>query len=133
MSQETRLVGTSNYAKRIGKLVSRLASGREDILIIGEIGAGRRTLAWEIHNARGKKRPYVLVDGRTAIDEECRAIFTGHQVDVAENMTGRRPTVVQDQATVTVADAELLAPQNQELLLRFFKDGRKRYSAVKVI
>lgn len=133
MNQETRLVGTSNYAKRIGKLVPRLATGKEDILIVGELGSGRRTLAWEIHNARGKKRQYVLIDGRTAVDEEVRACITAQQVDVAEMMTGRKPAVVQDQATVTIADMELLAPQNQELVVRFLKEGRKRYGGCKVI
>lgn len=133
MAQETRLVGTSNYAKRINKLVPRLAVGKEDVLIVGEIGSGRRTLAWEIHNARGKKRQYVLIDGRTALDEEVRASITAQQVEVVEMMTGRKPAVVQDQATMTVADIELLAPQNQELFLRFLKEGRKRYSGCKVI
>jgi DNA-binding NtrC family response regulator len=133
MIQETRLVGISNYAKRMGRLVPKLASGKEDVLVIGEVGSGRRTLAWEIHNARGKKRQYVLIDGRTALDEEVRASITGQQVDMAETLTGRKPSVVQEHATVTVADLELLAPHNQELLLKFLKEGRKRYSGTKVI
>jgi DNA-binding NtrC family response regulator len=134
MAQESRLVGTSNFAKRIGKLISRLASGREDVLIVGESGSGRRTLAWEIHHARGgKKRQYVLIDGRTALDEEVRAGITGQQVDIVEAMTGRKPPVVQDQATVTIADLESLAPQSQEMLLRFLKEGRKRYGACKLV
>ncbi len=133
MTQESRIVGTSNYAKRIGKLLPRLASGKEDILIIGEAGSGRRTLALEIHAARGKRRPYVLVDARTAPDEEIRASITGQQTEAAEATTGRKVAVVQDHATLVMADAELLAPQNQELLLRFLKEGKKRYSTVKVI
>jgi len=87
----------------------------------------------EIHTARGKKRPYILVDARTAPDEEIRASITSQQIEAAETMTGRKAATVQDQATLVIADLELLAPQNQELLLRFLKDGRKRYSAVKVI
>lgn len=134
MAQESRLVGTSNFAKRIGKLVPRLASGKEDVLIVGETGSGRRTLAWEIHCARGnKKRQYILIDGRSALDEEVRASITGQQVDVVEAMTGRKPATVQDQATVAIADLELLAPQNQELVLRFLKEGRKRYGGCKVV
>jgi two-component system response regulator HydG/two-component system response regulator AtoC len=133
MAQESRLVGTSNYAKRISRLAPRLAAGKADVLIVGEAGAGRRTLAFEIHSARGRKRSYVLVDARTAFDEEVRASMTGQHVDMAEVMTGRKPAVVQDQATLVIADAELLAPQNQELLLRFLKEGRKRYSGIKVI
>lgn len=133
MTQDSRLVGTSNFAKRISKLVPRLASGKEDVLIIGEEGSGKRTLAFEIHAARGKKKPYILIEGRTATDEEVRAVITGQHTDVAEALTGRKPSAVQDQATVVAADAEMLAPQNQELLIRFLKEGRKRYTGIKVI
>jgi DNA-binding NtrC family response regulator len=133
MGQETRLVGTSNFAKRINKLIPRFASGKEDILFVGENGSGRRTVALEIHSARGKKKPYVLVDAGTATDEEVRAAITGQNAEAAETMTGRKPVVVQDNATLVLADAEMLTPQSQELLVRFFREGRKRYSAVKVI
>lgn len=133
MSQDTRLVGPSNFAKRASRLVPRLASGKEDILVVGEVGSGRRTIALEIHNVRGRKRQPVLIDGRTAFDEEVRANITGSHMDIAESMTGRKPSAVQDQSTVIIADMELLAPQNQELVLRFLKDGRKKYSGTKVI
>ncbi len=133
MTQDSRLVGTSNFAKRINKLIPRLASGKEDVLIIGEEGSGRRTLAFEIHSARGKKKPYVLVESRTATDEEVRAVITGQHTDAAEALTGRKPSVIQDQAALVVADVEMLAPQNQELLIRFLKEGRKRYTGIKVI
>lgn len=133
MAQDTRVVGSSNFAKRLGKLVQRLASGREDILLVGEVGSGRRSIAIEIHNARGRKRQHVLIDGRTAFDEEVRASITGQHTDVAESMTGRKPPVVQDQSTVTIADMELLGPHNQEIVLRFLKEGRKKYSGTKVI
>lgn len=133
MAQDTRLVGTSNFSKRLGRLIARLASGKEDVLLVGEVGSGRRTIAIEIHNARGKKRQHVLIDGRTAFDEEVRASITGQHTDAAESMTGRKPPVVQDQSTVTIADMELLAPHNQELALRFLKEGRKKYPGSKVI
>lgn len=133
MAQESRLAGTSNFAKRITKLVPRLASGKEDVLVIGEEGSGRHTLAFEIHGARGKKHAYVLIEARTAADEEVRAIITAQHIDAAEALTGRKPTTVQDQATLTVADVELLAPQNQELLVKFLKEGRKHFSGIKVI
>ncbi len=133
MAQDARLLGPSSFAKRIGKLVQRLASGKEDVLVMGEIGSGRRSLALEIHNARGRKRQHVLIDGRTAFDEEVRASITGQHIDAAEAMTGRKPSVVQDHATVIIADLEDFAPQNQELVLRFLKEGRKKYSGVKVV
>jgi DNA-binding NtrC family response regulator len=133
MTQETRIPGASSYAKRINKLIPRLATGKEDVLIVGESGSGRRTLALEIHNARGKRKPYILLDARSAIDIEVRSTITGQDPDEAEAMTGRKPTMVQDGATLVLADIEVLTPQSQELLIRFFKEGRKRFGNVKVI
>jgi DNA-binding NtrC family response regulator len=74
-----------------------------------------------------------LIDGRTVIDEEVRASLTGERADVAELMTGRQPAVVQEQCTLTIADLEALAPHNQELLLRFLRDGRKKFPGCRVI
>jgi len=133
MSQELRLVGTSSFAKRVVKQVAKLGAGREDVLVVGEIGSGRRTVAWEIHNAKGKKKPYVLIDSRAISTEEIRAIFTGQDQEAAELMTGRKPALISDQATVTVADAEWLAPHNQALISSFLKEGRKKFGGLKVI
>jgi DNA-binding NtrC family response regulator len=133
MIQELRLVGSSTFAKRIVKQVARIGGGREDVLIVGETGSGRRTVAWEIHNAKGKKKPYVLIDARAMGTEEIRAIFTGHDPESAELMTGRKPITISDNATVTIADADLLAPHNQALVSSFLKEGRKKVAGLKVI
>lgn len=133
MTQESRLVGTSPFAKRIAKQVARLGVGREDVLILGETGSGRRTVAWEIHNARGKKKPYVLIDARSMVSEEIHAIFTGQNPEAAEAISGRRPPTFCENATITVADADMLAPHLQALLSFFLKEGRKKVAGAKVI
>jgi DNA-binding NtrC family response regulator len=133
MAHQTRIVGTSTFARRIGKMLSKLAAGKEDILLVGESGTGRRTIAWEIHGARGKKRPYILVNGRSVVDEEFRATITGQHIENAEELIGRKPATLQDNATLCVADADLLGSHNLDILNRFMKDGRKKFSGIKMI
>lgn len=133
MAQESRLAGASPFAKRIVRQVSKLAQGKEDVLLIGEPGVGRRTIAWEIHNARGKKRPFVLLDGTTATDAELRSVLGNGDPDQAEAVTGRRPVSLVDHATLVIADVDSLNPHNQSLVSAFLKEGRKKYAGLKVI
>ena len=133
MAQSSRLAGVSPFAKKIVRYVTKLAGGKNDILMVGESGSGRRTIAWEIHNARAKKKPFVLLDATTASDAELRAVLADGDAGQVESLTGRKPAVLTDYATLTIGDAEKLAPHNQVLLQSFLKEGRKKYSGLKVI
>ena len=133
MGHDSRLAGNSQFAKKIVRQVQKLAQGKEDVLLVGEPGAGKRTIAWEIHNERGKKKPYVLVDVASAIDIEFRAALMGTNADLVEAMTGRKRIQLADHATLAVADADKLTPQDQALLTSFLKEGRKKYTGIKVI
>jgi DNA-binding NtrC family response regulator len=133
MPQDQKLAGTSPFAKRISKQMQKLAQGREDVLLLGEPGTGRRTIAQEIHAERGKKRAIVILDGLTATDAEVRVLLAGGDADAAETGTGRRFASLGDAATLVIADLEALAPHNQVLFVGFLKEGRKKYSGLKVI
>ena len=133
MTQESRLRGISPFAKRLGRQIQKLAQNREDVLLSGESGTGRRTIALDIHNERGKKRPFVLLDASSAADVELRAVFTGADADMVQTMTGRRPASLADQATLTIAEADKLVPHNQTMLVSFLKEGRKKFTGLKII
>ncbi len=133
MAQESKLAGNSAFAKKIVKQVSKLAQGKEDILLLGEAGSGRRTIAFEIHAERGKKKNIVLLDSCSATDAEIRAVLASGDAGAAEAMTGRRMTGLADYATLIVSDIESMAPHNHSLLTSFLKDGRKKYAGLKVI
>jgi DNA-binding NtrC family response regulator len=133
MAQDQKLIPNSTFAKRITKQIQKLVQGKEDIIVQGEAGSGRKTIAQEIHSERGKKRPIVILECLTATDGEARAIIAGGDAAAAEATTGRRITPLADAATLVVADLESLAPHNQMLLASFLKEGRKKFPAVKVI
>jgi DNA-binding NtrC family response regulator len=133
MPQEQKTTGNSPFARRITKQVQKLAQAKEDVLLLGEKGSGRKTIAQDIHGERGKKRIIVIIDGLTATDAEVRVVLAGGDPDAAEAATGRRLSSLGDSGTLVIADLEHLAPHNQALLAGFLKDGRKKYSGLKVI
>ncbi len=133
MAQDSKLSGSSPFAKKIVKQVQKLAQGREDVLLVGESGSGRKTIALEIHAERGRKKPVVLVDGMTATDAEIRAVLAGADAAAAELQTGRRMSPPVDYGTVIIADLDQMAPHNQAATAAFLKEGRKKYTALKVI
>ncbi|MFN0158649.1 MAG: helix-turn-helix domain-containing protein [Bacteroidota bacterium] len=132
MAQESKLGGNSPFAKRIVKQVSRLAQGKEDILLLGEPWSGRKMIAFEVHAERGKKKPVVLLDSLSATDVEIRSVIAGGDATAAEASTGRRMAGLTDQATLIVSDIESMAPHNQSLLVSFLKEGRKKYTGLRV-
>lgn len=133
MPQDQKLAAASPFARRITKQVQKLAQGKEDVLLLGEPGSGRKTIAQEIHTERGKKRPLLLLDGLTVTDAEVRVALAGGDPEAAEATTGRRLNPLTEGATLVVADLEHLAPHNQALLASFLKEGRKKYPGLKVI
>jgi DNA-binding NtrC family response regulator len=48
MSAEVHIVGKSKHVERLRKLVAKLAANRKDVLIVGEAGAGKTTIASSI-------------------------------------------------------------------------------------
>ncbi len=133
MPQESRTQGTSPFARRIAKQVQKLAQGKEDVLLLGEPGTGRKTIAGDIHAERGKKRPIVILDAPTATDAEVRVVLAGGDPETAEAATGRRYAAPAETGSLVIADLEALAPHNQSLLLAFLKEGRKKYAGLKVM
>jgi DNA-binding NtrC family response regulator len=117
----------------MGKLATKLAHGKEDVLLVGEPGTGKRTLGIEIHNERGRKKPVVILDAGSAFDPEVRAVLAGGYGDLGEAMVGRRLVPLTDYASLIIAEAEKLAPHNQSLLVSFLKEGRKKYEGIKII
>ncbi|MGA9117351.1 MAG: helix-turn-helix domain-containing protein [Bacteroidota bacterium] len=133
MSQNERTVQASPFARKMTRALPRLAQGREDVLLAGEPGSGRRTLALAIHRERGKRRPLVMLDGSTATDAEFRVVLASGDENAAHASTGRRLSPLADQATLVFTDLDVVAPHNHALVASFLKEGRKRYAGLRVL
>lgn len=133
MPSESKLVGTSQFARRIQKHVQKLAQGKEDVMLVGEPGSGRKTIALEIHGERGKKKPIVILDSLASTDVEMRVVLAGASAEQEEAITGRKMAALTDHSTLLIAELDQLPPHNQALLVAFLKEGRKKYAGLKVV
>lgn len=56
-------LGSGPKMQRVIQQVAKLASGRSPILIQGEFGTGKRSLAEYVHHLSGRKGPFTFFDG----------------------------------------------------------------------
>jgi DNA-binding NtrC family response regulator len=87
-------------SKSLTRQISKLTATKDNILILGEPGVGKRTIAQEIQSKSTKGKPLVI-DGLTAVDAAFQAL------------SGR----------LTVANVDAVSPHNQHLLARFLKEN----------
>lgn len=52
---EYYLIGKSKWVERLRKEIARLSKSESDVLISGEIGTGKGSIAWELHNEKSKR------------------------------------------------------------------------------
>jgi DNA-binding NtrC family response regulator len=86
-------------SKSLSRQFSKLTATKDNILILGEPGVGKRTIAQEIQSKSTKGKPLVI-DGLTAVDADFQAL------------SGR----------LTIANIDTVSPHNQHLLARVLKE-----------
>lgn len=105
-------------------LARRFASGRDPILILGERGTGKTTLARRIHelSSRGTLVSYQL--SATNDDLHLNELF-GHTKDAYTGAGADRPGVVEQAAggTLLLDEFGLASPKVQSSLLALFDPG----------
>jgi DNA-binding NtrC family response regulator len=87
-------------SKSLARQISKLTASKDNILILGEPGVGKRTIAQEILSKSTKKGEPLVIDGLSAVDADFQAL------------SGR----------LTVANVDAVSPHNQHLLARFLKE-----------
>ena len=126
------MTSTSQFARRLHKGINKLA-GEVDVLLVGEPGTGKRHLAREIHQARSKKGPFMLLDGLSTTHVGIQAVLFGEQRDRARSITGHEPAELVGHATVCIANCDTFASFEQNLLATFLQTEREKYPGVHVI
>jgi DNA-binding NtrC family response regulator len=86
-------------SKSLTRQISKLTATKDNILILGEPGVGKRTIAQEIQSKSTKKGELLVIDGLSAGDSDFQAL------------SGR----------LTVANVDAVSPHNQHLLAKFIK------------
>lgn len=120
------LVGQTPAFRKTVALAANYAIGDTPILIEGELGTGRRTLARAIHlrSARAEK-PFVAVAAANLPEEVIVRSLFGARIASADGMVEERPgdLEIADGGTLFLDEVTALGPVSQVRLLRVLQEG----------
>ncbi|MDK9695440.1 MAG: sigma-54 dependent transcriptional regulator [Siculibacillus sp.] len=106
---------------RVAEALDRLVEVRENLLLVGPSGSGRRTAARRLHDRSSRREaPFVVIDGASLDD---RLLFG------AIDATGAfEPGVLETvgEGTLLLTEIADIAPEIQARLLRFVEERRYR-------
>ena len=116
------LLGDSVAVKRLRDQVKRIGPTDVSILIYGESGAGKETIARSIHqNSSRAQKPFLTVNCRALSEMRIEAEVFGISAQL-----GAAPCMLEEADGGTILLNDVLAmPRNQQLnLLRFLQEGK---------
>jgi len=127
------LIGESTAIKKLNKQILQLAGSSRNVLIEGEAGVGKTTVARQIYLAgKDRAKPFFTVNPSLTADEEIKAIFFRDELRRDEEAAAKLIPELIDGSTVYIADAEDLSFSNQSRVARFL-DSKKGKPKVRVI
>ncbi|MGA9364956.1 MAG: sigma 54-interacting transcriptional regulator [Bacteroidota bacterium] len=127
------LVGESSAIKKLNKQIFQLAGSSRNVLIQGETGAGKTTVARHLFLAgKDRAKPFFTIDPSLTSDEEIKAIFFRDELRRDEEAAAKQIPELIDGSTVYANDIEDLSFSNQSRLARFL-DSKKGKPKVRLI
>jgi DNA-binding NtrC family response regulator len=130
MKTQSSLVGESNAIKKLTKQIQQLAASTRNVLIEGEPGVGKTTVARQIHMLwKGATKPFVTLNAVLTPDDEFRAILFPEE---AQGMASKQVPELVDGSTLYIRDVEDLSFSNQSRVARFL-EGRKGKQKTRVV
>jgi DNA-binding NtrC family response regulator len=127
------LVGESPAIKKLNKQIFQLAGSSRNVLIQGETGVGKTTVARHLFLAgKDRAKPFFTIDPSLTSDEEIKAIFFRDELRRDEEAAAKQIPELIDGSTVYANDIEDLSFSNQSRLARFL-DSKKGKPKVRVI
>jgi DNA-binding NtrC family response regulator len=133
MNTRSALLGESDVVKKLNKQIQQLAASPRDILIEGEPGVGKTTVAHQIHlSSKDRVRPFVILGPRITSDEELKARLFPEELRKDEEIAAKQIPALVGGSTLYIRDIEDSSFLNQSRLTRFF-DVRKVMPKVRVI
>ena len=90
ISAVARMIGQSPAMQRIRQLVSTLAATGVDILLNGETGCGKEVVARAIHEASGRRGPFVAINCGALLETVFESELFGHEAGAFTSAGKRR-------------------------------------------
>lgn len=122
---DQRLIGRSPAIVQLREAVLHLADVPVDLLLTGEVGTGRETLARLVHDlSRRARRPFVALDCAAIPEPALEAELFGHERGALPGTTTERASRFEfaGGGTIYLAGIEALSPGLQARLVRVLQD-----------
>lgn len=122
---DQRLIGRSPAIVQLREAVLQLADVPVDLLLTGEVGTGRETLARLIHDlSRRARRPFVALDCAAIPDAALEAELFGHERGALPGTTTERASRFEfaSGGTIYLSGIHALSPGLQARLVRVVQD-----------
>ncbi|KAB0304570.1 cyclic-di-GMP-binding transcriptional regulator VpsR [Vibrio fortis] len=122
LNSDMGLLGDSVAVKRLRDQVKRIGPTDVSILISGDSGAGKETVARSIHRHSSRaKHPFLTVNCRALSESRIESELFG-----LAGKTGDTPCMLEEADGGTILFNDILAmPRNQQMnLLKFLQDGK---------
>jgi DNA-binding NtrC family response regulator len=123
------LVGSANITIDLKGQVQKVVRTKSPILILGETGVGKESIARYIHSARfDNQAQFVIVNCSTVSDTLLESELTGHVKGAFPGAIHNRNGILVNSAggTVYLDEIQTLTPQLQEVLLLALEKGKVR-------
>jgi DNA-binding NtrC family response regulator len=119
-------VGQSPQSSRIKKLIREIAKTNDHVLLIGELGTGKKHAALEMHKrSKQKNRPFVTLNCTAAGDTLSEGDILG-EISQGEMGVERKIGILEqaNKGILYLENAQDLSAEFQQKLLNIIKEGR---------
>lgn len=133
MKSSSLVVGESNAIKKLNRQVQQLAGSTRNVLIDGEPGVGKTTVARQIHTSgKSAGKPFITLDSWLTPDDEIKAILFRDEMKREQDLPARQIPELVDGSTLYIKEAEEMSFSNQSRIARYL-EGRKGRQKTRVI
>lgn len=134
MESKDVIIGVSNATKRLRDTVKRLARSIKNVLLIGEGGLGKSSIAFYIHrdSKLSERKPFVTVNARVTGDSEFKALLFREGIKEQQTILGKSIPELVRGSTLLIEEIEEMSFLNQARLAQFL-DEQKGKNAVRVV
>jgi DNA-binding NtrC family response regulator len=121
LSLVPNLIGTSNYILELKKEILRIADTNIPVMIIGESGSGKETIALAIHNCSKRKERKMITLNCASIPKNVEeSEFFGYSGTIGQAQIKNQGALeLADKSTLFIDDIDEISLKTQSLLLGY--------------
>lgn len=133
--KDFELVGRSSAMLRTQNIIDKLAQTDSSVLVVGEVGSGKESIAKKIHlKSLGENRPFVVVQSFMLTEENFEEEMFGHSLDSLGNINKSKSGLCElaEGGTLFFNNVELLSLGVQAKIFYFLMKKKSFKTALDV-